>query len=59
MKRNDLIKKLIKNGFILARNGSNHDIYKRGNVTEPVPRHNEIPENLAKSILKRNNIKWG
>lgn len=59
MKRRDLIKKLIDAGFIFDRNGSNHDIYIRGTVTESIPRHNEIPEGLAKSILRRNNIKWG
>lgn len=56
MKRRDLVKKLTDAGFVLARNGGNHDVYARGNVTEPVPRHSEIPEGLAKSILKRNNI---
>lgn len=56
MKRRDLIKKLKDAGFVLARNGANHDVYVRGNVTEPVPRHSEIPEGLAKSILRRNNI---
>lgn len=57
MKRRDLIKKLLDAGFVLARNGSNHDVYCRGTVTEAVPRHNEIPEGLAKSILRRNDIK--
>lgn len=56
MKRRDLIKKLKDAGFVLARNGANHDIYVRGNVTEPIPRHNEIPEGLARDILKRNNV---
>lgn len=42
MKRRDLIKKLKDAGFVLARNGANHDVYVRGNVTEPIPRHNEI-----------------
>jgi len=56
MKRRDLIKKLKDAGFVLVRNGANHDVYVRGNVTEPVPRHSEIPEGLAKSILRRNNI---
>lgn len=56
MKRRDLVKKLKDAGFTLVRNGANHDVYQRGTVTEPVPRHSDIPENLAKDILKRNRI---
>ena len=54
MKRIELIKKISAKGAILLRHGSNHDIYlqpKNGN-TEPVPRHNEIKEFLAKKIMK-------
>ncbi len=42
-------------GCVLTRHGGNHDWYTN-NVTkqsQPVPRHNEINENLAKSILKK------
>lgn len=56
MKRKDLIKKLEKAGFKFERHGANHDIYKRGDVIEPVERHSEIPERLARKILKRNGI---
>lgn len=55
MKRSDLIKRIEKIGFKLERHGSNHDIYRRGNDTEEIPRHKEINERLAKAILK----KWG
>lgn len=55
MKRRDLIKKLENAGFTLARNGSRHDVYKRGQDEEQVPRHKEINEILAKSII----AKWG
>lgn len=54
MKRKDLIKILNNHGCILLRNGSKHDIYhnpQKGN-TQPVPRHNEINEILAKKIIK-------
>ena len=54
MKRVELIKRLTANGAIFVRHGSNHDIYtqpKNGN-TEPVPRHNEIKEFIAKKIIK-------
>lgn len=56
MKRKDLIKKLEGAGFKLIRNGVNHDIYARDGVMEPVERHKEIPERLARKILKRNGI---
>ncbi len=55
MKRRDLIKKLEEIGFSLERNGSGHDIYKRGKDREVIPRHKEINERLAKAILR----KWG
>ena len=54
MKRTELIKRLTTNGAVLIRHGSNHDIYmqpKNGN-TEPVPRHNEIREFMARKILR-------
>ena len=55
MKQRDLIKKLESVGFQFERHGGNHDIYKRGNDEEKIPRHREIDERLAKFILK----KWG
>lgn len=55
VKQRDLIKKLESIGFQFARHGSNHDIYKRGDEEEKIPRHREVNERLAKAILK----KWG
>ncbi|MBD5518166.1 MAG: type II toxin-antitoxin system HicA family toxin [Lachnospiraceae bacterium] len=55
MKQRDLIKRLEKAGFVMTRHGGDHDIYRRGNDEEQVPRHREIDERLAKAILKR----WG
>lgn len=55
MKRRDLIKKLTMAGFVFYRHGRDHDVYKRGHDEEEVPRHRDINEILAKSILK----KWG
>ena len=57
MKRRDFINKLEEGGFVFERHGSNHDIYRRGNETEEVGRHNEIDENLAKAILRRRGLK--
>ena len=53
MKQRDLIKKLDAAGFIFERHGGNHDIYRRGNDTEKVPRHKEVNEILAKMILRK------
>lgn len=55
MKRRDLIKKLEDAGFKFERDGSSHDIYRRGSDEEAIPRHREINETTAKRILKR----WG
>lgn len=55
MKQKDLIKKLQSIGFQFERHGGSHDIYTRGKDVEEIPRHKEISERLAKSILKR----WG
>jgi predicted RNA binding protein YcfA (HicA-like mRNA interferase family) len=54
MKRKDLIKKLTILGCVLERHGSNHDLYKNPATgkMQPIPRHNEIDEALAKHILK-------
>ncbi len=54
MKRRDLIAQLEKSGCSLIRHGGKHDIYHNPNSgrTEPVPRHREINERLAKKIIK-------
>ncbi len=56
-KRTDLIKILERNGWYLKRNGAGHDIYTNGIAVEPIPRRNEIKENLAKAIIKRQGLK--
>ena len=57
MKRRDLIKLLEQNGWRLLRNGANHDIYTNGTRSEPIPRHAEIKEQLAKSIIRKHGLK--
>jgi len=54
MKRKDLVKKLNNSGCMLIRHGSRHDLYKNPATgkKQPVPRHNEIDETLAKHIIK-------
>lgn len=57
MKHRDLIKLLEANGWWLLRNGGNHDIYTNGEKSETIPRHSEIKEQLAKSIIRRQGLK--
>ena len=55
MKQQDLIRRLAECGCMLVRHGGRHDWYRnpRTGVSQPVPRHNEINENLARHILKK------
>lgn len=57
MKQKDLIKLLERNGWYKARDGGNHLIYTDGKSIEPIPRHKEVAEMLAKSIIKRRGLK--
>ena len=54
MKRRDLVAELERAGCVLLRNGARHDIdhHPESGKSEPVPRHREINELLAKKILK-------
>ncbi len=54
MKQRDLIKKLEVIGSVLIRHGGNHDWYQNPEtkICQPVPRHREIKEHLAKHIIK-------
>lgn len=54
MKRRDLIARLEAAGALLIRHGAKHDIYHnpKTGITQPVPRHREINELLAKKILR-------
>ena len=54
MKRVDLIRAIEKMGCVFIRHGGKHDWYQnpQTKVSQPVPRHREIKEQLAKHILK-------
>ena len=54
MKRRDLVRKLQQEGCVMLRSGGNHDIYfnPRTRSKQPVPRHKEIDEHLARHILR-------
>ncbi len=55
MKRRELIKTLEKMGCTLVRHGARHDWYtnRATRQSQPVPRHTEINEYLAKAIIKK------
>ncbi|MBN1943531.1 MAG: type II toxin-antitoxin system HicA family toxin [Phycisphaerae bacterium] len=55
MKRRDLIKQIEDMGCVLLRHGGKHDWYQNPetHACQPVPRHREIHEHLARHILKR------
>jgi mRNA interferase HicA len=55
VKRFDLVQRLEQMGCTLLRHGRKHDIYHNPTTgrSEPVPRHWEINEILAKRIIRR------
>jgi predicted RNA binding protein YcfA (HicA-like mRNA interferase family) len=55
MKRRDLIRKVEEQGAIFIRHGGKHDWFQNPatKVSQPIPRHTEINEMLARSILKK------
>lgn len=54
MKRIDLIRTIESFGCELVRHGGKHDWYRNPTtgVSQPVPRHREIKEPLARQILR-------
>lgn len=54
MKRSDLMREIEQIGCVLIRHGGKHDWYQNPatKVAQPVPRHREIRDTLAKHILK-------
>ena len=53
MKRRELEEALRKVGWRFLRHGAKHDVWTDGERQEPVPRHTEINEKLARVILRR------
>ncbi len=55
MKRRDLVRKIEAQGAVLLRHGGKHDWYQQPatKACQPVPRHNEINELLARSIIRK------
>ena len=60
MKRVHLIKTVTAGGAVFVRHGGKHDWYKnvQTGVQQPIPRHNDINEMLAKSIIKKLSNKY-
>lgn len=54
MKRVDLIREIEAVGCLLIRHGAKHDWYRnpKTGMSQPVPRHREIDEHLAKKIIR-------
>ncbi|MBN1674085.1 MAG: type II toxin-antitoxin system HicA family toxin [Kiritimatiellae bacterium] len=54
MKRRQLIRQLTRAGCTLLQSGSRHDVYlnPRTGQKQPVPRHTEIDNALARHICK-------
>jgi predicted RNA binding protein YcfA (HicA-like mRNA interferase family) len=55
MKQFELLQRLSKIGAVFVRHGGNHDVYMqpKTNKEAAVPRHDDINEYTAKSILKK------
>ncbi len=54
MKRKEFVRRLTKKGCVLLRSGARHDIYINPSTDkkQPVPRHIEIDNHLARHIRK-------
>jgi len=54
MKRAELIRKIKEMGCVFIRHGGKHDWYQNPNtkISQPVPRHREIADSLARHIIK-------
>jgi mRNA interferase HicA len=55
MKRIDLVRRLEQAGCLLIRHGGRHDWYQnpQTGASQPIHRHREIKEFLAKHILRK------
>jgi len=54
MKRKELIRQLLNSGCVLFRHGGRHDVYMNpsNGKKQPVPRHAEVDDMLARHIKK-------
>lgn len=59
MKKKDLLKLFYEKGWELTEHGARHDILSKNKQKEYIPRHREINEMLAKSLIKKHGLKEG
>jgi len=54
MKRKEFVRQLLREGCVMLRPGSRHDLYANPKTgqKQPVPRHTEIDNALARHIRK-------
>jgi predicted RNA binding protein YcfA (HicA-like mRNA interferase family) len=54
VKRTELIRKLTDAGCVLLRHGGRHDVYLNppSGQKQPIPRHSDIDEHLARHIKR-------
>ena len=55
MKREDVVRRIRENGGVFVRHGGRHDWYTnpKTGMSQPVPRHTDINEQLARHTLKK------
>jgi predicted RNA binding protein YcfA (HicA-like mRNA interferase family) len=55
VKRRDLIRAIEAQGAVFIRHGGKHDWYQNPEtkISQPVPRHNEIKEHLARAVIRK------
>jgi predicted RNA binding protein YcfA (HicA-like mRNA interferase family) len=55
LKRKELVKIIREKGCVFVRHGGNHDWFRnpQSGISQPIARHTEIEDDLAKRIIKR------
>ena len=58
MRAIELIKALLKKGWVIERIHGSHYVLKKGEQTEVIPAHGgkDLPKGLAEAIKKRRNL---
>ena len=57
VKRFDLIRYFVENGFYLLREGTNHSIYTNNLKTIPIKRHHTLDRITANELCKQAGLK--
>ncbi|MFQ5636821.1 MAG: type II toxin-antitoxin system HicA family toxin [bacterium] len=57
VKRKELVKYFVNNGYYLLREGGNHSIYTNGTKTIPVKRHRVFDRITANELCKQAGLK--